>query len=72
MNSEMNFRYKRDSFNVIPKILYEKIMNNFTIKASSYPRIVDPVILKLCPEGNYEPLTVCNKYVIKFGTGKII
>ena len=32
------------------------------------PRIIDPDILKLCCEGNYEPLYVCDKYVIVFGT----
>ena len=47
-----------------------KIIYDITINMSFYPRIVDPIILKLCPEGNYEPLYVCNQYTITFGTRK--
>ena len=35
------------------------------------PKIVDTTILNITPEVKYEPLVVCNQYVITFGTGKI-
>ena len=62
------FFYKIDFFNFIPQILSEKINNNLTIKAYCYPRVIDPAILKLFPEGSYESLYACNKSVITFGT----
>ena len=50
----------------------EKIINNLTIKDSCDTRIIDPEILKLLPEGNYEPLYVCDQYAITFVTRKNI
>ena len=55
--------YKGYSFNVIPLILAEGIINYLTIKASIDPIIIDPVILNIFTEGGYEPLYVCDKYV---------
>ena len=46
-------------------------MNDLTIKTSIYPMIIDTVVLNIFPEGNYEPLYVCDQYVITFGTVKI-
>ena len=63
---------KRYSFNVITQILAIKIIYNITIKDSCALRIIDPAILKLCIVENYEPLYVCDQYVIKFGTRKYI
>ena len=42
-----------------------------TIKASCDPRIIDSVVFKLFPEGNYDSLYVFDKSVITFGTRKI-
>ena len=64
--------YKGYSFNVIPLILAEGIINYLTIKASIDPIIIDPVILNIFTEGGYEPLYVCDKSVITFGTRKKI
>ena len=66
LKNDKNFHHKRDSFHVIPHILSEKVINNITIKASYDIRIIDPNILNICSEGNFEPLYVCNKSMIKF------
>ena len=63
--------YKRHLLNVVTHILAEKIMNIITIKDSCSPRIIYPTILKLCLEGNCEPVYFGDQYVIEFGTGKI-
>ena len=60
--------YKRGFFNDIPKMLYKKIINNLIIKASSDLRIIDPAILNILPEGNYEPIFAYDQSVIIFGT----
>ena len=66
------FYYKRDSFNVIRHILAEKIINNITIEAYYYPKILDPAILFIFIEVNYEPIYDCDQDVIKFGNRKRI
>ena len=42
------------------------------MKVSYDTRIIDPSILKLWPEGNYEPLNFCIQHVIEFGARKIL
>ena len=69
---DKNFNYKRDSFNVIPQILDEKIIDNIKIKDSCDPIIIDTAILKPFPEGNHEALWIFDQSVITFGTRKII
>ena len=60
------------SFNVITQILTDKIISNTTIKVSYDSRIYHPTILISSPEGNYEPLYVCDQSVIKLEEKKII
>ena len=62
--------YKRESLNIIPQILAEKVIKNLTIKASCDPRIIDPANIKRFLEQNCNPLYVCNISVITFGTKK--
>ena len=61
-----------ESFKVILQILDEKMVNNLTTKAYCAPRIIYSAIFKLFTEGSYEPLYVCDKNVIIFGTRKIL
>ena len=63
-------RHKRDSFNVIPQILDEKMIYNIKIKFSYSTRIIDPSILNICPIGYSEPLYLCDQSVITLGTRK--
>ena len=72
LKNERNVQYKRYYLNFITQILAKRINNYTTIKDSCATRIIDPAFLKLCTEGNSEPLYVCDKYVIKFGTGKTL
>ena len=66
LKNDKNLHYKRYSFNNIPQILAEKIMNKLTIKDYFDSRIVDTAILKISPEGKYEPLVVWDRYIITF------
>ena len=56
INNDINFYHKRYQLKSIPQILDDNINNDITIKAYFYPRIVDPSILKLLPEGKYKPI----------------
>ena len=40
MKDDINFHYKKDSFNLFPHVFYQKIINNITIKYSFSPRKV--------------------------------
>ena len=64
--------YKKDSYNSILQIFSENNNNNPTIQASCVPRIFDCIVLKPFPDGNYEWLYVCDKYIITFVTRKDI
>ena len=66
LNNDKQIYYKINSFNDINQILADKIINDLTIKSYYSPRIIDPYILKLFPEGNHEPLYVYHNYVITF------
>ena len=72
MKDDINFHYKKDSFNVIPQILSEKTINNLTIKSSCAPKIIDPTIFFKNHEGYCGPLCFCVKNVITFGKRKIL
>ena len=50
LNTDKN-HYKRDSFNDIPQLLAEKIINNLQIKDSYYTIIIYPVILNFFLRG---------------------
>ena len=43
----------------------EKIINYYKIKAFIDPRIIDTIILNIFLKGNYQPLCVCDKSMIK-------
>ena len=60
LNNDIHSHYKIYLFNVITQILAGKIINNLTIKASSYSIIIYFAIWNLFPEGNNEPLYVCD------------
>ena len=47
-------------------------INNLTVKSSYDKILIDTVILKKLPEGSRAPLYNCDKFLITFGTGKII
>ena len=72
LNNDINFHNKIYSFDVITQILANKIIKYITIKASFATRVVDPNILKLCPEEIHEPIFVCDQYVTTFVTRKNI
>ena len=72
VKNDMNLHCNIYSFSILLQILSEKNINYLTINDSFSPRIVDPSIFKRCLEIKYEPLVICDQYMISFVTRKNI